>query len=293
MPAKGTGPLYASFPMKETDVSAKTPIALTIAGSDSGGGAGIQADLKTFSAMGVYGASVITALTAQNTMAVTAVHEAPPQMIRAQIDAVLADLDVGAIKIGMLASVPVIEAVAEAMERVTVPIVLDPVMVAKSGDPLLQDNAVSALRERLVPLATVLTPNLPEAARLLEVDHVDQNDETMARQLLDLGADAVLLKGGHADGPVCVDLLLRRERPALRLSADRIRTDNTHGTGCTLSSAIAAGLALGRDLPTALAEAHAYLAAAIRAADDLVIGSGHGPVHHFHALWRPASDSAA
>lgn len=270
------------------------PIALTIAGSDSGGGAGIQADLKTFSALGVYGASVVTALTAQNTRAVTAVHEAPPEMIRAQIEAVLADLDVGAIKIGMLASVPVIDAVADALEDVAVPIVLDPVMVAKSGDALLAENAIARLADRLVPLATVLTPNLPEAACLLGRDRVEQDDEDVAAALLGLGAKAVLLKGGHADGPVCVDLLLRAGRPPIRLSAERIATANTHGTGCTLSSAIAAGLAHGRDLPKALAEAHAYLNAAIRAADGLRVGSGHGPVHHFHALWtRRAAEDAA
>ena len=264
------------------------PIALTIAGSDSGGGAGIQADLKTFSALGAYGASVITALTAQNTCAVTAVHEAPPDMVAAQIDAVFSDLDVGAVKIGMLSSPDIIDVVADGLSGRDMPIVLDPVMVAKSGDALLQENAVHALKTRLLPMATVLTPNLPEAARLADIDAVNADDLSVANDLLALGPSGVLLKGGHATGDECTDLLVRRNGAPLRLTAPRISTKNTHGTGCTLSSAIAAGLAAGRTLEDAIRTAHAYLQGAIRAADELGIGSGHGPVHHFHQLWRPA-----
>lgn len=264
------------------------PIALTIAGSDSGGGAGIQADLKTFSALGAYGASVITALTAQNTCAVTAVHEAPPDMVAAQIDAVFSDLDVGAVKIGMLSSPDIIDVVADGLSGRDVPIVLDPVMVAKSGDALLQDNAVHALKTRLLPMATVLTPNLPEAARLAGIDAVDADDLSVANDLLAMGPSGVLLKGGHATGDECTDLLVRQDGAPLRLTTPRISTKNTHGTGCTLSSAIAAGLAAGRTLEDAIRTAHAYLQGAIRAADGLGIGSGHGPVHHFHQLWRPA-----
>ncbi|MEM7407546.1 MAG: bifunctional hydroxymethylpyrimidine kinase/phosphomethylpyrimidine kinase [Pseudomonadota bacterium] len=264
-----------------------TPIALTIAGSDSGGGAGIQADLKAFSALGVYGASVITALTAQNTRAVTAVHEAPPEMIAAQLAAVFDDLDVRAVKIGMLSSVPIIETVAEALTGHTIPVVLDPVMVAKSGDALLAADAVSALRERLLPLATVITPNLPEAACFLNDDPARNVAEQQAQgeALLALGASAVLMKGGHADGAVCVDLLLQRDYEIERFEAQRISTRNTHGTGCTLSSSIAAGLARGLSLGAAVGAAHRYLHGAIRAADALSVGGGHGPVHHFHALW--------
>lgn len=261
------------------------PIALTIAGSDSGGGAGIQADLKTFSALGVYGASVITALTAQNTRAVTAVHEAPAEIVAAQIDAVFGDLPIGAVKIGMLSSPDIIETVAAGLEGRSVPIVLDPVMVAKSGDPLLRDSAVATLRERLLPLATILTPNLPEAARLAGTDSGAQGDADLARRLLDLGPGAVLLKGGHGTGPDCVDLLVRPGSDPVRLTARRIATCNTHGTGCTLSSAIAAGMAASLQLADSVRQAHGYLQHAIGAADGLAIGSGHGPVHHFHALW--------
>lgn len=264
-----------------------TPIALTIAGSDSSGGAGIQADLKTFSALGVYGASVITALTAQNTRAVTAVHETPPEMVTAQLQAVFDDLNVTAVKIGMLASVEIIEAVADALHGRGIPIVIDPVMVAKSGDALLREDAVNCVRERLAPLATVLTPNLPEAARLLDGREA-QDDAQIERQgnaLLELGSHAVLMKGGHAPGAQCVDLLLRRTLPTMRFSGERIATNNTHGTGCTLSAAIAAGLAKGMLLEAAVSSAHQYLHNAIRAADSLTIGSGHGPVHHFHAMW--------
>ncbi len=263
-----------------------TPIALTIAGSDSGGGAGIQADLKAFSALGVYGASVITAITAQNTHSVTAVEGVSLPVIAAQIDAVLSDLSVGAIKIGMLATPEIIGVVADSLKGYEGPIVLDPVMIAKSGDALLQDDAVGALVERLLPRATVLTPNLPEAARLLGVE-ATEDDDALVRQgqaLLALGAKTVLMKGGHASGPVCHDHLVSASG-VRRFTAKRVATKNTHGTGCTLSSSIAAGLAKGLAVEGAVAEAHSYLAAAIRAADCLTIGSGHGPVHHFHQFW--------
>lgn len=263
-----------------------TGIALTIAGSDSGGGAGIQADLKTFSALGVYGASVVTAVTAQNTRAVTAIATLSPQMVRAQIGAVLDDLSVGAIKIGMLGGPEIIRTVAEALAPHQIPLVLDPVMVAKSGDRLLEAEAVSASREHLLPLATVLTPNLPEGADLLgqtpALDHAGRL--TQGEALRAMGPAWVLMKGGHAEGSVCTDLLIG---PApLEISAPRLATRNTHGTGCTLSAAIAAGLAQGATVPGAVTRAHSYLQGAIAAADSLAVGSGHGPVHHFHAWWR-------
>ncbi|MEM1276082.1 MAG: bifunctional hydroxymethylpyrimidine kinase/phosphomethylpyrimidine kinase [Pseudomonadota bacterium] len=264
-----------------------TPIALTIAGSDSGGGAGIQADLKAFSALGVYGASVITALTAQNTRAVTAVEGVSPKMIRAQIDAVFDDLPVSAVKIGMLAVPEIIEAVADGLSDHTIPVVLDPVMVAKSGAVLLEPEAISALVERLVPLARVVTPNLPEAAQILGTTSAGSVSamQTQGEALLAKGAQAVLMKGGHGQEAVCTDLLIQPGADPLSFTSDRIETQNTHGTGCTLSSAIAAGLAKGETLERAVGTAHTYLNRAILAADQLQIGSGHGPVHHFHALW--------
>lgn len=266
------------------------PICLTIAGSDSGGGAGIQADLKTFSALRTYGASVITAITAQNTRAVTAVHDVPADIVGAQIRTVLDDLDVAAIKIGMVSVPATIEAIAEGLKSFSGAIVLDPVMVAKSGDRLLSEAAIVSLREKLIPLATVLTPNRPEAACLLDVSLATNDDEAEAQgfALLGLGAKAVLMKGGHAEGDTCTDLLIRDGQSTLRLEAPRIATKNTHGTGCTLSSAIAAGLAKGLPLDDALREAHDYLHQAILAADHLRVGSGHGPVQHFHNLWEHA-----
>jgi hydroxymethylpyrimidine/phosphomethylpyrimidine kinase len=260
---------------------------LTIAGSDSGGGAGIQADLKTFSALGTFGCSVITALTAQNTRAVTAIHEVPPAFVTAQLDAVMADIEIGAVKIGMLSSPAIIEAVAEGLIRHgAANIVLDPVMVAKSGDRLLRPEAVQLLRDRLVPLARVITPNLPEAGDLLgEAPAQDlAGMRAAAARLRQLGPAAVLLKGGHLEGPTSTDLLDDGDEP-LELVAPRVRTTNTHGTGCTLSAAIAAFLAQGQDLRSAVQNAKAYIAGAIAAADQLNVGHGHGPVHHFHALW--------
>lgn len=264
-----------------------TPIALTIAGSDSGGGAGIQADLKAMSALGVYGASVITAVTAQNTRAVTAVEGISLPVVAAQIAAVLDDLDVGAVKIGMLATPEIIETVAKSIEPFKGSVVLDPVMVAKSGDALLEDAAVETLREVLLPRASILTPNLPEAARLLGRAETDDPALMAAygHELAALGADAVLMKGGHGKSQVCTDILVDRTDILAELKAPRIETKNTHGTGCTLSSSIAAGLAKGLDPVASVQAAHSYLQKAIRAADDLTIGHGHGPVHHFHEVW--------
>jgi len=262
-------------------------IALTIAGSDSGGGAGIQADLKAMSALGVYGASVITAVTAQNTQAVTAVHGIPLNVVTAQIDAVLSDLNVDAIKIGMLATPEIITTVADALATYQGPVVLDPVMVAKSGDALLADAAVTTLRDSLLPRAHLLTPNLPEAARLLNQPDACSADDmiTQGRALCALGAQAVLMKGGHGTGTVCHDILVGPNGVIAEFTAPRRATRNTHGTGCTLSSAIAAGLAKAMPLADAVGAAHDYLQRAIAAADDLHVGHGHGPVHHFHAHW--------
>lgn len=267
----------------------KLRTALTIAGSDSGGGAGIQADLKTFSALGVYGASVITALTAQNTQSVNGILVVPPDFIRQQIDAVCGDIGIDALKIGMLSRPDVIEVVADAIDRHGLaPVVLDPVMVAKSGDRLLAPEAVDALRDNLLPRATVITPNLPEAAVLLDRNLTSAEDmPEAAARLLDLGPGAVLLKGGHLEGRISVDVF-HDGTEALRLESPRIDTRNTHGTGCTLSAAIAAYLARGQTLADAVCHAKEYVTAAIRAAKDLDLGGGHGPVHHFHAVWsRP------
>ena len=264
-----------------------TAIAVTIAGSDSGGGAGIQADLKTFSALGVYGASILTAITAQNTRGVTAIHDVPPHIIAAQIDAVFADLAVAAVKIGMLSSPLAIGAVAAGLDRFRqAQVVLDPVMIATSGDRLLAPDAVVALKRDLIPRALVVTPNLHEAAALTSLP-LAQNEGEMRAQadaLLALGAKAVLVKGGHAQSAHAVDLLVT-PAAAARFSAEKIETQNTHGTGCTLSAAIAAGLAKGARLAEAVADAKAYVTAALAAADDLSVGHGRGPVHHFHAWW--------
>lgn len=267
------------------------PIALTIAGSDSGGGAGIQADLKTFSALGVYGASVITAVTAQNTRAVTAIQGMTEDVIAAQIAAVLGDLDVHAVKIGMLSSPAIIACVKTALTDYSGPVVLDPVMVAKSGDVLLEDNAIATLRRELLPRADLLTPNLPEAAALLRTapaETVEQMAE-QGRALCQLGARAVLMKGGHAKGTTCIDVLVEKGQITQELVAPRKQTRNTHGTGCTLSSAIAAALAKGALMSDAVVTAHGYLQGAIAQADTLNVGRGSGPVHHFHRLWEPLS----
>jgi len=261
-------------------------VVLTIAGSDSGGGAGIQADLKTFSALGVYGTSVITALTAQNTKGVFAIHEVPAEFIAAQMDAVFSDFEVTAVKIGMLGNATAIGIVAgELRRRRARNVVLDTVMASSSGEKLLRPDAIGALRE-LIALASLVTPNLPEAAALVGESVARSEDEmrAQAQKLLALGAGAVLIKGGHAEGPESVDLLVERSA-CTRLTAPRVETRNTHGTGCTLASAIAAGLAKGLPLADAVRAAKAYISAAIAAADRLQVGSGAGPVHHFHDWW--------
>jgi hydroxymethylpyrimidine/phosphomethylpyrimidine kinase len=269
------------------------PIALTIAGSDSSGGAGIQADLKTFAALGVYGASVITALTAQNTTGVSGIHDVPPEFVAAQIDAVFSDLDVAAVKIGMMSQPGTIEAIVAGLDRWQPRyVVVDPVMVATSGARLLAGSAIELLRTQLLPRATVITPNLPEAGALLGAPVAADRTaiERQARDLLRLGARAVLIKGGHGEGAESIDYLVTPDATRA-FSAPRIATKNTHGTGCTLSSAIAAGLARGMPLEAAIDAAKRYVTAAIATADTLAVGRGHGPLQHFHAF-MPTHPSA-
>ena len=260
------------------------PVALTIAGSDSSGGAGIQADLKTFAALGVYGASVITALTAQNTKGVTGIHDVPADFVGKQLDAVFGDLDVKAVKTGMVSRRDIIETIVKGFDRWTPKyIVVDPVMVATSGDRLLSPDAIDAMRTKLFPRASIVTPNLPEAAALLDapVAVSEAEIEAQGRRLLAFGCPAVLIKGGHGQGAESMDFLVTKES-TIRLAAARIATKNTHGTGCTLSSAIAAGLAKGKSLEQSARAAKIYVSAAIAAADRLGVGHGHGPVNHFH-----------
>ncbi len=257
--------------------------ALTIAGSDSGGGAGIQADLKTFAALGVYGSSALTAVTAQNTLGVTAVVELSPDVVAAQIDAVMSDIGADAVKTGMLANSDIIRTVSEKVrEHAFDNLVVDPVMVAKGGDRLLREEAVDALRNLLLPLAAVVTPNLPEASVLVGRSVESLEDaRRAARDIVDMGARSVVVKGGHLQGDaidVFYDGAQFRE-----LAAPRIETTSTHGTGCTFASAIAAGLAQGMGMEDAVARAKEYVTEAIRSAFPL--GGGHGPLHHFHAVW--------
>jgi len=263
------------------------PNVLSIAGSDPSGGAGIQADLKTFAALRVHGCAVLTALTAQNTEGVTGVHAVPPAFIAQQIDTLFADVAIAAVKIGMVGTAGGSDAVAACLERHRPPVVvLDPVMVAKSGDSLLAADAVAALRRRLIPLATVLTPNLEEAAVLLDepmIDHASDMPD-LARRLKALGPAFIYVKGGHLGGTTSPDLVFDGIA-MLELPGPRIATRNTHGTGCTLSSAIAALLAQGGDPWTAFRAAKDYISGALAHADELSVGRGHGPVHHFHALW--------
>lgn len=257
--------------------------AMTIAGSDSGGGAGIQADLKTFSALGVFGTSAITAITAQNTVRVTDVLELPAELVAGQIEAIMADIGADAVKIGMLFSPAIISTVAEQLRKHRAErVVLDPVMVAKSGDRLLREDAVESLRTELLPLAMVVTPNLPEAEvltgqRIASVDDM----RVAARRIVELGAHAVVVKGGHREGPA-LDVFYDGQAYH-ELVKPRVRTTNTHGTGCTFSSAIAARLALGDELLEAVRAAKEYLTAALEHAFPL--GHGHGPVHHFYRWW--------
>lgn len=259
-------------------------IAMTIAGSDSSGGAGIQADLKTFHAFGVYGTSVITALTAQNTRGVTGIHVVPPVFISAQFDAVTADLSVSAIKTGMLGDAATVGAVARLLKtQHRVPIVVDPVMVASSGDVLLAPDAIDAVKGQLIPVADLITPNLAEAAALLMTEIAQSLDDQIgqAKRLLDLGAAAVLVKGGHGpdNGADAVDVLASHHGVQI-FRTRRIATHNTHGTGCTLSAGIAAGLARGDEMTTAIANAKTYLTRALDASVDWTLGGGHGPVDH-------------
>jgi len=262
---------------------------LSIAGSDSGGGAGIQADIKTISALGGFAMTAVTALTAQNTRGVTRIHPVPAEFAAAQIDAVLSDIGADAVKIGMLYSVELIAVVVRELTRhKAANIVVDPVMVAQSGDRLLQDEAVEALTAELFPLATVVTPNLPEAEVLLGRSICGpQEMEAAARSLAGFGSRSVLIKGGHGASERSDDLLFLAEEGRMRwFEGRRIETQNTHGTGCTLSSAIAARLAAGEGIEAAVSKAKAYLTEAIRAGAEYRIGRGHGPVHHFYRFWR-------
>lgn len=273
--------------------------ALSIAGSDPSGGAGIQADLKAFSARGVYGMTALTALTAQNTQGVSGVHLVPPAFVADQIASIFDDVRVDAVKIGMIANADIAAAVADALHsHKDVPIVLDPVMIAKGGHPLLAPEAMEVVRTRLLPLAHMLTPNLPEAAALLGQEEATSRDDMLAQgqALLALGPKAILMKGGHLDSEESPDLLVTKDGVSW-FEAERIATVNTHGTGCTLSAALAAELAKGKDPAAAVAAAKSYLAGAVAMADDLNVGSydnakkvskpktGHGPTHHFHELW--------
>jgi len=258
------------------------PVALTIAGSDSGAGAGIQADLKTFAALGVYGVTVVTAVTAQNTVGVLAVQDVDQDTIAAQLDAVAEDFSIGALKTGMLSSAETIETVVAGIRRHRLrPLVVDPVMVAKSGDRLLREDAVEALRRQLLPLAEVVTPNIPEAEALAgRAIHSREDRLSAARAIIGLGAHAVVIKGGHSDDDPIVDLLVDAGG-VLEFRAPRIVTTSTHGTGCTFSAALAAALARGQDLRAAVGEARAYLSSAL--AEAPALGHGHGPLNHFPA----------
>ncbi|KLV08062.1 bifunctional hydroxymethylpyrimidine kinase/phosphomethylpyrimidine kinase [Photobacterium ganghwense] len=263
-----------------------TPITLTIAGSDSGGGAGIQADIKAISATGGYACSVITALTAQNTKGVTGILGIEPAFVEQQLDAVFSDLHIKAVKIGMLSDTNIIRAVARKLREFQPEfLVIDPVMVATSGDLLLQEDAITTLKTELLPLATVITPNLPEAAALtqLPIPENESDMEAMIGALRTLGAQSVLLKGGHLESDKNSTDLLITDTDVLRFSQPRVATRNTHGTGCTLSAAIASFLAQGYPLAKAVGHAKQYITLAIQHADALTIGEGHGPVHHFFA----------
>jgi len=267
---------------------------LSIAGSDPSGGAGIQADLKTCSALGAFGMTVITALTAQSTRGVTGVVALEPEFVVAQLDTLMLDVEIHAVKVGMVANVGIAEAIASVLNRKDwrAPVVLDPVMVAKGGAPLLAPAAAKAVRDLLLPLATIVTPNLPEAGALLEIGAAvnRQEMEEQGRRLMALGPGAVLLKGGHLEGPDSPDLWVTSEGFKW-MEGPRVNTRNTHGTGCTLSSALAALLAQGKSLSEAAVGAKTYVARTIEQADKLNVGSGHGPVHHFHALWGQKESS--
>ncbi|WP_334187058.1 bifunctional hydroxymethylpyrimidine kinase/phosphomethylpyrimidine kinase [Noviherbaspirillum sp.] len=271
--------------MNNSGLPFRYPRVLSIAGSDSGGGAGIQADLKTCSALGCYGMTAITAITAQNTRGVTGIHAVPPTMLEQQIDAVMDDIGVDAVKLGMLHDPEVVHVVARAIRRYRWRnVVLDPVMVATSGDCLIAEETVAVLVRELFPLATVVTPNLDEASLLLNRPVREEAQlADAANDLLRLGTRAVLLKGGHLAGERLVDLLLQVDAQPLRLEGARIESRNTHGTGCTLSTAIACRLALGDSLAEAVTLAHGYIRESIAQGADVRTGGGHGPLNHFHA----------
>lgn len=265
--------------------NSRYPRLLTIAGSDSGGGAGIQADIKTFSALGCYGMSAITALTAQNTVSVRAIHAIPPQMLRDQIDAVVEDIGVDAVKIGMLHAADIVQVVAEAIDKHHLgQVVLDPVMIATSGAMLIENEAVQALVQHLFHRVQLITPNLDEAGFLVGQTLKNETDmKAAADQLLDLGARAVLIKGGHLSGDTVADLFVSSNAQKWWLRSPRIHSPNTHGTGCTLSSAIAAHLALGAPLKLAIEKSHAYIRQALQAGANVRTGSGSGPLNHHSA----------
>ncbi len=281
-------PMLAIAAERSDDHVMPTPAVISVAGSDPSGGAGIQADLKTFSALGVYGGAVIAALTAQNTRGVTGVHAVPAAFVTDQLDAVLDDLDVRAIKTGMLGDPGTVQAVADAVRRHDVAnLVVDPVVVSTSGDRLVSAETLDVIREELLPLATVVTPNLDEAATLLGVEAIGSEQAAAAAARLHASGPATIVKGGHDDTPDAVDVLADDDG-VLELRVERIPTRNTHGTGCTFAAAIAAGLAQDMELRPAVDEAKAYVTEALRAAGNLNVGSGHGPVHHFHAWWKLA-----
>ena len=264
-----------------------SPLVLTIAGSDSSAGAGIQADIKTCASLGVYCASVITNVTAQNTCGVQSIHPIPTDMVQAQLSAIFTDLNISAVKIGMLGTKSTIETVVQILKEFKPKhIIVDPVMVSSSGKPLIKADAVNALITQLFPIATLITPNIPEAATLLDIPQA-QSKEEMYKTIAELkvfGSQSILLKGGHLIGDKCIDLLLDNNK-VHELSQAKVETKNTHGTGCTLSSAISANLALGDSIKEAVFKANEYLNNAIKQADDLNIGKGSGPVHHFHKQW--------
>ncbi len=275
-----------------TDSAARIPNTLTVAGVDPSGGAGVLADIKAMSALGAYACAVVAALTAQNTRAVTGIHAVPPEFVRQQIDTLFEDVRIDAVKVGMLGSAAVTQAVADSMAKWRPPhLVLDPVMVAKSGDNLLAQEAVATLRETMLPQAEIVTPNLPEAGVLLgerapeTLAEMRQAAQRLRKLLASDGQRWVLLKGGHLTaGPACD--ILHDGSQMIELSAPRVATTNTHGTGCTLSSAIAALLPHSESVPVAVRRAKDYLTGALRRADELQVGSGHGPVHHFYAWWK-------
>jgi hydroxymethylpyrimidine/phosphomethylpyrimidine kinase len=261
---------------------------LSIAGFDGSGGAGIQADLKTFSALGCYGMTVLTAIAAQNTRGVKSCYDIPLQCIQDQLETIFDDIRPDAIKIGMLYSAPIITLIADFLTQhaKNIPVVLDPVMLAKSGDALLKPDAIDALKTKLMPLCTLITPNLPEAETLVGKH---ENAQALAQALLSLKSNAVLLKGGHAEGNTADDFLFMQTGETHTLSATRIQSKNTHGTGCTLSAAICSELAKGKSLLTACEQAKTYLHGAMLASVEHSVGQGHGPVHHFYQWW-PATE---